>query len=236
MTQFIARYLRRAHGVPYYDFYTTVIDELFVKPDAPWHDIYQACHEHIAAFIGPEGETRVESIALEDLPDFDYLFQIEEYLLFKLMRDLDGFYDELCPFVAMRFGPVPLLDSLRRYQQGIMIDPGYDRRVGRVVTLDHDWPVYFAAPNDAGAGEPQARAFNVVIDRTHSGSQFQHALDWFEKAPGQDGVIRAWTQIVLGKHYQRVERAYFKGVGGPARRTPIVPASAEDAALKAAIH
>jgi putative methyltransferase len=232
VTQHISRYLRRTHDVAFYDFYTTVIEELFVSPDGPWHGVYQRCHDHIAAFIGEGGEYRVESMPLEELPDFDYLFNVEEYLLCKLMLGLHAFYDDLQALVLARFGPLPLLSSLRGYQQGIIIDPGYDRRSGRTLTLRHDWPAYFAE-DATTAEEPDERRASILITRTHSGTQQQYALDWFEKT---DAIapFQHWVQTVVGKHYQRSERAYFKDIGKATRHhaAPLTDALVEDGALR----
>jgi putative methyltransferase len=223
LTLLASRYFRRTRGVAFHDFYTAVLERMFRDSAAPWYGLYQSCMDHIAAFIAPDGEDRVESIEIRELPGFDYWVNVEEYLLFRFMTDIDAFYAALSDALAAAFGAHPLLDGLLSYNRAVMIDPGYDRRVGRRVALVHDWPGYFAEPDDAPAREPQAGAFEVHIDRQFSGSQFQYKLDWWERARTPDEAMQLWVQVVVGKHYQRVERAYFKSVDGLSTRQRLAP-------------
>ena len=109
-----------------------------------------------------------------------------------------------------------------------MIDPTYDSAVGRTVPLSHDWPTYFHQVDSGPGGVntfalPTLGEFELKVDRTHSGSQFQYPLDWFGSAEAPDQVIPIWIQNVVGKHYQRVERAYFKNVPAMPRKGPERP-------------
>jgi putative methyltransferase len=211
LTQFIARYLRCKCDLAYYHFYNTVIQSLFVRTDAPLYELYKECHDHIAAFLGEGGQDRTESMALGDLPDFEYLLNVEEYVLCRLMQRIDQFYEHLQQILLSAYGEIPLLSSLMIYQRGIMIDPSYDRRIGRFLALEHDWPAYFS--DELSSVGPAPLLLTITIRRTHSGSQKNYPLDWFEHSKEPSEILATWLRRVVGKHYQRVERSYFKGIG-----------------------
>jgi putative methyltransferase len=223
LTMHASRYLRRSQGVPYYDFYATVIERMFQDPAAPWHWLYTKGMDHIAAFIAEDGVDRVESIEIEDLPGFDYWVNVEEYLLYKFMIDTEGFYAALNAVLADAFQP-PLLDSVLAYSRAVMIDPSYDPRQGRRVVLDHDWPEYFLQVDaESSSDGPAPVAVEANIKRRNSGSQFQYKLDWWERANSPTDAMHLWVQIIVGKHYQRVERAYFKGIDDISTRQRLAP-------------
>jgi putative methyltransferase len=215
VTQFLAHFLYRA-GLSSYDrFYDIVQTNLFHAQNSDWHKIYQECHHHMAVFVSDNGEDCSESMIFPDIEELNYLFNVEEYFLAKLLLQLGKFYEDLLVLMQHEFGDSEYFVSLLDYQRAVMIDPSYDRRIGRRVALSHDWP-YFFSNQGGGLVYPTKRCFDLHIDRTHSGSQLQYSLDWLEKAKtpyASQETLRLWAQTVIGKHYQRVERAYFKGVG-----------------------
>jgi putative methyltransferase len=208
VTQFIARYLRRASGISYFDFYWWLIEEMFAAPEAPWQDVYRRCHDHITAYIGAGGEDNVESLSLAEVPELGYQLNVEEYFLFKLMTGLDDFYNALAPQLTQRFGELPKLACLLRFQRGVMLDHNYDARQGRVLELAHDWPRYFSDPDQADSREPVSGPCRLPVDATTSGSQHQYQLDWHELASNPPASLRRWVERIIGKHYQRVQRSY----------------------------
>ena len=215
ITQLIARYLRRTHDVAYGAFYGALIDRLFGDPSTPSGEAYQRCRDHIAAFVGPDGEERFEQIELTEVPKCDYLLNIDEYLLVKIMLNLNDFYEDVRAVVETAFGDIDALDSLISYQRAMMIDPGYDRRAGRVVVLAHDWPGYFAREACREEVLPVLVAFeharSATILQQASGSHGQYPLDWFERSDGEEDLLRHWVDAIAGSEYTRAYRAVFKG-------------------------
>jgi hypothetical protein len=139
------------------------------------------------------------------------------------MIDTEGFYAALNAVLADAFEP-PVLDSLLTYSRAVMIDPSYDPRQGRHVALDHDWPEYFLQVDaESSSDGPAPVAVQAHIKRRNSGSQFQYKLDWWERANSPTDAMHLWVQIIVGKHYQRVERAYFKGIDDISTRQRLAP-------------
>ncbi len=216
LTQHLARYWRHRHDVPYADFYRLLIDAVFLNDASEWHAVYRHCRDHIARFVGPDGVDMVETITVPELPDLDYQLSVEEYVLYRTMAEIDRFYAAVHAALDHGHGPDPHLDSLIAFQRGVMIDPGYDPAEGRVVSIAHDWPAWFrqlersdvqSVPAQLIAGD-----FTLAIDRTHSGSHFQYPLNWHGAGRAPEEAMALWIRQVVGKHYQRVERAYFKNV------------------------
>lgn len=211
LTQFLARYLRQVYGISFHTFYTTLIERLFSAPSAPWHSLYRHCHGHITRFVQEDNPELTESLAVEELPGFDYLFLVEEYCLIKLMLGIDRFYGNVREALQDVFGHYDELDSLLTFQRGSMIDPSYNRDEGRVLQLEHDWPRFFAtlgSPGNELAERPEPSSVELAIHRTHAGSQFQYSLDWFDGTDA-DEALQGWVKTVIGKTYQRVQRSFF---------------------------
>jgi putative methyltransferase len=211
LTQFISRYLRRSASISYEEFYNWLLKDFFADARTVWGEIYAHCHAHIDHFVSHAGAEDVETMSVSELPDLGYQLSVEEYVLYRIMKDIEQFYRDLGHALSARFGPDPLLSSLLSFQRALMIDPSYDTRAGRRVRLDRDWPAYFH-DSDHHASRPTPGEFELTITRTHSGSHLQYPLEWPARQKAVAPVPVAWIQNVIGKHYQRVARAYFHGV------------------------
>ncbi len=213
LTQMVARYLRQTHRVPYFDFYVGLYRELCEDPATLLGSAYLKCREHIRRFVAEDGTARLEQIELEEIPEYPALLNIEEYLMFRFLIETERFYAELAAHIRRRYPQVDLLESLLSFQHGVMITPDYDRRRGRTIELQHDWPAYFADGNLlADHLPPPSRFWPAVplhIDRRHSGVFSDFSLDWHES----EGDVRIrWLNAVVGSEYARVQRSFFKDV------------------------
>ncbi|GEM_PF-2227770 len=212
-TQHLSRYLRKSRNVPYKEFYDLVLEKMFQCETAYWHPIYKKCHDHIAAFISEAGAHMVEALPIEDMPDFDYYVNIEEYFHFKFANDPEGFYKALYEILTDAYGQWDALESLVHFSKDMLIDPSYDRRKGRHITTGYDWENYFIEDHEDHA-EPTKAHIDVLIRHQMSGSRSQFALDWVEQSNTDMGALENWTRRIVGKHYERVERGYFKSLSG----------------------
>ena len=229
-TQFIARYLRQTHQVSYFDFYHAVVNGLFRQSGTVWNAMYRRAAANLVAFFKEGGRTRFEQLELEELPELSHLVDIEDYFLIVLVTEIDSFYTDLVRLIGDRFGILENLPSLIGYQRGLMIDPGYDRRVGRWLNLKHDWPAYFDERNRTADVLPEPSSFwpelPLLIDRTHSGSHGHYALDWHERAAAPRDVLIRWIKAIVGPEYTRARRCYFHGIDVPAERSATMTARA----------
>ena len=111
LTQYLAKYFRNSQNVPYHDFYTWIVRELFQAPRSDWHAVYQFCHDHITHFVSAAGVDIVETISVPELEGLEYQLSVEEYVLLRIMLDIDAFYSSLEPVLRRRFGHPPCLSS-----------------------------------------------------------------------------------------------------------------------------
>jgi putative methyltransferase len=228
-TQFIARYLRQTHGVSYFDFYHAVVKGLFRQGGTAWNAMYRRAAAHLLAFFKEGGRSRFEQIELDELPELTHLVDIEDYFLISLMTDIDTFYADLVRLIGARFGDLQILPSLIGYQRGLMIDPSYDRRIGRWLGLQHDWPTYFDERNRTADALPEPSSLRtempLLIDRTHSGVHGHYALDWHERAAGSRDVLLRWIEAIVGPEYTRARRSYFHAIEHPTARSAAMVAA-----------
>jgi hypothetical protein len=215
-TQFIARYLRQAHNVSYHQFYHAVVNGLFRQPGTAWNAMYRRAAGNLLAFFRGGDRTQFEQIELRELPELTYLVDIEDYFLIVMVTEIDTLYADLVRLIEDRFGTLENLPSLIGYQRGLMIDPGYDRRVGRRLSLTHDWPAFFHERNRTAETLPEPAALRpgrtLLIDRSHSGSHGHYALDWHERAAGPRDVLIRWIEAIVGPEYTRARRCYFHAI------------------------
>jgi hypothetical protein len=121
--------------------------------------------------------------------------------------------------IKHRFGTPDRLDSLLSYQRALMIDISYDRRRGRDVILQHDWPSYFHEENRVKDSLPEPASLRspvmMTITCSHSGCHHRYPLDWYERSSGIENILLNWIEAIIGIEYTRSRRAYFYGIASP---------------------
>lgn len=136
LTQLVAHYLRRTHGVAYEDFYRTLIDEWAVQ--TPW---YARLAAHFRAFLNDARAT--EFLWIEELPSYPHPVAAFQWLLVQVCLSIDSLFESLREYLLAKYPRVANLASVLRYQRDILILPDYDRRKGKTFNTDLDWPSYF---------------------------------------------------------------------------------------------
>lgn len=221
LTQFVSRYLRQSFAVPYFDFYEGLYRELCQDPATLLGDAYLASAAHIRRFVADGATEALEQIELEEIPEYPSLLNIEEYLMFRYMTQADRLLAEVEAFVRRRWPRVENLESLISYQRGVVITPDYDRRVGRRIELEHDWPSYFDDANLLADHLPPPARFEppvpLFVDRQSAGVFFDFPLGWHEgeeaeRDPSENGLLQRWLDAVVGSEYARTQRSFFKGL------------------------
>lgn len=136
LTQLVAHYLRRTHGVPYEDFYRTLIDEWAARTQ--W---YQRLAAHFRAYL--EDEEATEFLWIEELPSYPHPVAAFQWLLVQACLSVDAIFESLSDYLIAKYPRVTNLASLLRYQKDILILPRYDSRAGKTFATDLNWPAYF---------------------------------------------------------------------------------------------
>lgn len=215
LLQFIARFLRQGRGLPYKDFYGAVLQGLFDDAGTLLGEVYQRCHSHIAAFVAEGAEHAFEQMPVDELPGFDALLNVEEYMMFRWLSEAPRVYFELRESLRPIVGDDALLDSLLSFQAGLMITPDYDRRIGRELVLEHDWPGFFSESNRYESTLEEPRPLvpprRAHIHQRFAGSHMDKPLDWHESgADAREAVLARWLDSVIASEYARVQRTHFR--------------------------
>jgi hypothetical protein len=225
LTQFLSRFLRQARGLPYKELYGPILQALFDDPGTLLGEVYQRCHRHTTAFVAEGAEQAFEQMPVDELPSFDALVTVEEYMMFRWISQSRRLYTELRSALRPIVGDDALLDSLLSFQAAMMITPDYDRRVGRELVLHHDWPTFFSEDHLYEETVPEPERLDpprrVHIHQQHAGSHMDRPLDWFESGPGDQEAARIrWLDSVIDTEYSRVQRTHFRieSAGEPHRR------------------
>ena len=138
--------------------------------------------------------------------------------MFRFLSDCEVFYTEVEAFLLDVFGPCSTLTSLLEYQRGVMITPDYDPRLGRDVSLHHDWPAYFDDRHLEAKELPEpvelANPINLRIERQQAGVHLDYPLDFHEPRDEDDDrpFLHRYLDAVIDIEYARLQRTFFKGV------------------------
>ncbi len=139
--QLLARYLRTSVGIEYADFYAAVLDD-FLPLNPIGIELFKTLHACYQRFLDDE-----QSMAMLPMPadqDSGYRIEPHRWVYATACQSIEVFSDKLCTFLCKRFGNDDMIKSLCRYQRAIMVTPAYDKQVGKMISIEHDWPAYFS--------------------------------------------------------------------------------------------
>ena len=216
ITRFISIYLRECHGVPYLDFYSALHTHLINNPKSSLGRCYLALRNHLSAFL--TNPSAVEDMALDELPNFPWLVQPEEWLFFQFVFNSRVSGDELQQHMEYAYGALSdRLKSISQFQKELLILPGYDRRRGKAITLLHDWPGFFrrieSGRKETPMTEPEEFSESKVLRFRDQfcGPLSLYALNWNE-CPSQsvEETWASWFQTVVGSTHHRGKRTYHR--------------------------
>jgi putative methyltransferase len=215
LLQFIARFLRQGRGLPYKELYGPLLQGFFADAGTLLGEVYQRCHRHVAAFVAEGAEHEFEQMPVDELPGFDALLNVEEYMMFRWLSEAPRVYAELREALRPIVGDDALLDSLLSFQAGMVITPDYDRRIGRELLLQHDWPGFFSESHRYESTLEEPRSLvpprRAHIHQEAAGSHLDKPLDWLESgADAREAVLARWLDSVVASEYARVQRTYFR--------------------------
>lgn len=144
ITQFIARYLRATHAIPFDQFYSDIIDEFLPRASATEDALgtLEACYQR---FLSDP-----QSLAMLPLPGIANARSHAEphrWFYAHICQSLDAFFNELQAHLIARYpNRDGTLNDLCAYQQSIIITPDYDPTKGTAWRSRFDWANYFKAP------------------------------------------------------------------------------------------
>ena len=140
LTRFPAMYLRFVHGVPYREFYDSVIDD-FCRNSPLTASLYRRVRMLFTEFlINPE---KTDEMTLEDLPHAPFHVDACKWLFVKTCFQLDGFYSELSNFLTARFPQARYLQGAIDYQRNMVVTPYYSSKKGKSFRIERGWPALF---------------------------------------------------------------------------------------------
>jgi putative methyltransferase len=141
-TQSVARFLEHAFNISYEEFYSGLIDELFVNtPEL--NSVYAELNSCYQNYLVDE-----YSRAIMPMPgrgDTEYLVDPHRWLFATICMKRDLFYASLAEHLSSRYGNDDIMHSVCAYQRAIVVHPSYDARVGKSEPCAYDWVAYFSA-------------------------------------------------------------------------------------------
>jgi len=163
--QLIARYLRTSVGIDYADFYSAILDD-FLPSHPVGVEIFETLHACYQRFLDDE-----QSMAMLPLPgaqDSNYRVEPHRWVYATACQSIESLYTDLSEFLGEQFGQLEMLKSLCDYQQAIVVNPSYDKKAGKAVSIDHDWPAYFKnedtlIPSGSQRGRPESISGELQI-------------------------------------------------------------------------
>ncbi|MFE4619807.1 B12-binding domain-containing radical SAM protein [Streptomyces sp. NPDC056747] len=150
-TQRVATYLRLTHGVPYRDFYESLLEDPAVR--TPLLREWQVkVLDHYQYFLTHDDAS--DHIRVDELPSLAYTLHPSRWLYIQVCLHLERFYEELKDSLLKRYPEVANLASVIDYQRDIVIMPDYDRETGKVIATEFDWPAYFEQARVRDGSQP----------------------------------------------------------------------------------
>jgi 2-(S-pantetheinyl)-carbapenam-3-carboxylate methyltransferase len=137
MTRLIAMYLYFSHGVPYREFYESLIETFFPSKVAP---IYDAVLNYFREFL--ICDDAVEDMEVMELPDFPYRLEAARWVYLQVCLEFDEFFGNLQEYLLAKYPEATNLMSAIQFQRCLLMLPEYDRNVGFSFATNHDWIAY----------------------------------------------------------------------------------------------
>ncbi len=119
-TQFISRFLRQHLGIPYRDFYNTLLEHSYENPDS---FLGVELKETIKAIEGIMAVTHPWGRILNDVRE-NFAWDFEEATSIRIAQNKELFYSEIKDFVNKHYDVRPdVLEEVFRYQKSAVLDP-----------------------------------------------------------------------------------------------------------------
>jgi putative methyltransferase len=219
ITRLLAAYLKYAIGISYSAFYQLLKDQLFCAANSKWHKAYTHLQNHRLNFLTNPDST--EELAIESLPDSEYLYTTEEWLTYFIADNLDEFFAEAVTALkaAAPLNIAPILDDLVSFQRAVFIDSGYDRRHGRRVKINYDWPSFFREALKVDPGILTLNRFNstteLIFNDDAVGLNKELPLNWIEANPQCERLQKInWFHTIMGPVHLRSKRTLLEFTRG----------------------
>ena len=136
LTRALAMYLRHEKNISYKDFYEKLIDWLNNQPE---NSVSGGAYTHLKELTVDVSEGRgTFSVPYGENEIITWSF--EEYIFFRISRELDRFFDELTQFIKMFEIEENISDALMSYQKSIIRQP-FENCV--TITSEYDFYGYF---------------------------------------------------------------------------------------------
>ncbi|MBR0509005.1 MAG: radical SAM protein [Clostridia bacterium] len=142
---FFALYLHEANGVPYADFYKSLLSFLSGRPDTLGGRIFAGLGSRFTAVTREEA-----GLVFEDRRFGEVGWPAEEYAFLNIAYEIDRFYSEIKPFLLSYFTDMPLFDALLDFQRRALKLP--EAGVQTIETA-YDFKAYFSAILCGGGAE-----------------------------------------------------------------------------------
>ncbi len=137
LTRAVAIYLKHEQGVTYKEFYERLISWLDSQPDS---SVSGGAYAHLKQLTLDVSEGRgTFSVPFGENEIITWSF--EEYIFFRLAKELDGFYKDFSCFVKEFDVETEILDSLLKYQKDVIKQPN---KGNCVITSNFDFYGYFS--------------------------------------------------------------------------------------------
>ena len=163
VTRLPALYLHATHGVPYREIYDALIDE-FLGRHPTWRVFQERLRTLYRRFLADPDA--VDDYPLADFPGLPWYVNPPKGVFIEIALRRDAFLGDVGRFLERRFPRARETASVVEYQRHLLLAPDRDPGRPRNVRLQHDWPAYFAAVDqaDCGGRVPAPRRF--VFPRT----------------------------------------------------------------------
>jgi putative methyltransferase len=216
ITRFISMYFCLSKNISYSNFYNKFFKNLCFDQNTFIGDLFNRCHKHLYEFAyAPDDAVFFEEMEIKDLPNSKYLYNPEEYVLFKCLTNYSKLWHDLENYLRTNYSSIDFLDSIINYQKEIILTVDYDYRTGKEIRLRHNWPDYFKKAKTMTSNnfleEPESLNVNLKIRDISCGVHTGYMFYW-HSFENREEMLNNFLDTVIGIPYTRAERTYFKKI------------------------
>lgn len=175
LLRFLAIYLRKAKGIHYKDFYSSLFywienSSVFIKSELDY-----VC-KSIDCFLAEESD-----LSFNDSRFGDIYWSFEEALFLCLAYRIEDFYNEINIFLStLDYTANDVISDLYNYQKNLILLPNQN---DRILSLYYDWTEYFDNTFEPSFINPEKRHIEIKLkgNNIDSWEEYARRIVWYGK-------------------------------------------------------
>ena len=201
-----AKFLHDYLEISYYNFYSDLYDYLMKNKKSFLGSLFNKGRCEVENFL--KDEYNHINLKVEEVNYKEEYLKVEEYILFKILFNIDKCFDELSDYLSPKFIQVKdLLLDLLNYQKNNLITLDYDFKKGKTFYSKYDWLTYF----NEDYYKEKPNLYNNKYEIISKHNKHGNSLTW-SNLSNYDHQLKHFLNNIIGKRHTRSQKTIFKDI------------------------